>query len=74
MTGISARAVEITAPRMSLMPCILDEDPGQLDALAAVIAEMGYEPIPTSDPEEALRLVKRGRCRLKVRQQFVDVI
>jgi DNA-binding NtrC family response regulator len=25
---------------------------------------MGYEPIPTSDPEEALRLVKRGRCRL----------
>jgi DNA-binding NtrC family response regulator len=64
MIGISARAVEIAAPRMSLMPCILDEDPGQLGALAAVIAEMGYEPIPTSDPEEALRLVKRGRCRL----------
>jgi len=49
---------------MTLTPCILDEDPGQLDGLAAVIGEMGYEPIPTSDPEEALRLVKRGRCRL----------
>jgi len=49
---------------MSLTPCILDEDPGQLEGLAAVIGEMGYEPIPTTDPEEALRLVKHGRCRL----------
>ena len=49
---------------MALTPCILDEDPGQLEGLAAVIGEMGYEPIPTTDPEEALRLVRRGRCRL----------
>jgi DNA-binding NtrC family response regulator len=56
--------MEIGAPRMTLMPCILDDDPGQLEGLAAVIGEMGYQPIPTSDPEEALRLVKRGRCRL----------
>lgn len=56
--------VEIAAPRMALTPCILDEDPGQLEGLAAVIGEMGYEPIPTTDPEEALRLVRRGRCRL----------
>ncbi len=46
------------------MPCILDEDPGQLGGLAAVIGEMGYEPIPTMDPEEALGLVRRGQCRL----------
>ena len=32
--------------------------------LSAIIAEMGYESIATSDPEEALKLVKRGRCRL----------
>jgi len=32
--------------------------------LSAIIAEMGYESITTSDPEEALKLVKRGRCRL----------
>jgi len=25
---------------------------------------MGYEPIPTADPEEALRLVRTGRCQL----------
>jgi DNA-binding NtrC family response regulator len=56
--------MEIAAPRMRLMPCILDDDPGQLEGLAAVIGEMGYQPISTSDPEEALQLVKRGRCRL----------
>ena len=64
MTGLSTKPMENTAPRMALMPCILDDDPGQLEGLAAVIGEMGYQPIPTSDPEEALRLVKRGRCRL----------
>ena len=64
MTGISTKTVGIAAPRTSLTPCILDEDPGQLEGLAAVIGEMGYEPIPTTDPEEALRLVRRGRCRL----------
>jgi DNA-binding NtrC family response regulator len=64
VTGISTKTVEIAAPRMALTPCILDEDPGQLEGLAAVIGEMGYEPIPTTDPEEALRLVRRGRCRL----------
>ena len=64
MIGISTKTVEIAAPRTSLTPCILDEDPGQLEGLAAVIGEMGYEPIPTTDPEEALRPVRRGRCRL----------
>jgi DNA-binding NtrC family response regulator len=64
VTGLSTKPMEIAAPRMALMPCILDEDPGQLEGLAAVIGEMGYQPIPTSDPEVALRLVKRGRCRL----------
>src|SRR3989442_12983891 len=32
--------------------------------LAAVIADMGYAAIPTSDPEEALKLGKDGQCRL----------
>jgi DNA-binding NtrC family response regulator len=58
------KTVEIVAPRTSLTPCILDDDPAQLDMLAATICEMGYEPIPTTDPEEALRLVRVGRCRL----------
>ena len=60
----TSRTVEISAPKASLTPCVLDNDPRQLDLLCGVIAEMGYEPIPTSDPEEALQLVKRGRCRL----------
>jgi DNA-binding NtrC family response regulator len=55
---------EVTTLKTSLTPCILDDDQGQLDVLAAQIADMGYEPIATVDPEEALRLVRSGRCRL----------
>ncbi len=32
--------------------------------LAALIADIGYEPITTSSPAEALKLVQYGRCRL----------
>ena len=60
----STKTVEIVAPKSSLTPCILDDDPAQLEMLSAVIAEMGYEAIPTSDPEEALKLIKGGQCRL----------
>jgi two-component system response regulator HydG len=61
---VSTKTVEIVAPKSALTPCILDDDPAQLEILSAVIAEIGYEAIPTSDPEEALRLVKNGQCRL----------
>ena len=60
-----SKAVEIaTATKSSLTPCILDGDPEQLEMLSALVTEMGYEPIPTSDPEEALKMVRYGRCRL----------
>src|SRR5260221_13457415 len=62
----STKSVEIVTPRSALTPCILDDDPAQLEMLSAVIADMGYEAITTSDPEEALRLVKNGQCRLVV--------
>jgi len=32
--------------------------------LSAQIADMGYAPVATADPQEALRLVRSGRCRL----------
>jgi len=60
----STKTVEIVAPKSALTPCILDDDPAQLEMLAAVIADLGYEAISTSDPEEALKLVKNGQCRL----------
>jgi len=50
----STKSVEIVTPRSALTPCILDDDPAQLEMLSAVIADMGYEAITTSDPEEAL--------------------
>ena len=58
------KAVEDAARKSSLTPCILDDDPAQLEMLAALIADMGYESIVTSRAEEALRLVQDGRCRL----------
>src|SRR3989440_4245348 len=60
----SSRTAEIVAPKSSLTPCILDDDPAQLEMLSAVIADLGYEAVPTSNPEEALKLVKSGRCRI----------
>ena len=57
------KTAELTASKTSLTPCILDDDPGQLEMLTSLVASMGYEAIPTADPEEALKLIKRGRCR-----------
>jgi DNA-binding NtrC family response regulator len=53
-----------TAVKSSLIPCILDDDPAQLEVLSELVGEMGYEAICTADPEEALKLVRYGRCRL----------
>jgi DNA-binding NtrC family response regulator len=58
------KTTELIAPRKSFVPCILDDDPAQLDMLSSVIASLGYEAITTADPEEALKLIKRGHCRL----------
>src|SRR5579864_5067055 len=60
----SCKTVENASPQSSLTPCILDDDPGQLEMMSAQIAEMGYEAVATADPQEALRLVRSGRCRL----------
>jgi len=58
------KAVETSPAKSSLTPCILDDDPAQLEMLAALVASLGYEPITTASPEEALKLVQYGRCRL----------
>ncbi len=58
------KTTELIVARKSFVPCILDDDPAQLDMLSAVIAGLGYEAITTADPEEALKLIKRGHCRL----------
>src|SRR6266404_3971732 len=51
-------------PKSSLTPCILDDDPAQLEMLSELVASMGYEPVLTSNAAEALKLVQYGRCRL----------
>jgi DNA-binding NtrC family response regulator len=64
MAHAYSKTLEVSAPKSSLTPCILDDDPELLDTLATLVSEMGYEPIPTADPEEALKMVRYGRCRL----------
>jgi DNA-binding NtrC family response regulator len=59
-----SKALETAATKSSLTPCIFDSDPEQLDQLAGLVAEMGYNSVPTGDPEEALKMVRYGRCRL----------
>ena len=64
MTFATYKSVEVATLRTSLTPCIFDDEPHERDSLSALISDMGYEPIPTGDPEEALRLIRSGRCRL----------
>src|SRR5271154_5221871 len=59
-----SKAVELLSPKAVLTPCILDDDPAHLQTLLALVSSMGYDAIPTADPEEALQLVRVGRCRM----------
>jgi len=58
--NVESKTIEVVAPRSSLTPCILDDDPEQLSVLSEMISEMGYESLLTDDPEEAVRLVQSG--------------
>jgi DNA-binding NtrC family response regulator len=64
MASALPKTTELITSRKSFVPCILDDDPAQLEMLSSVIADLGYEAITTADSEEALTLIKRGRCRL----------
>src|SRR5690242_6477810 len=55
---------EVISSRTSLTPCILDDDPAQLEMLTALVASMGYDSVCTTDCQDALKLIQRGRCRL----------
>src|ERR1700722_6283167 len=62
--NVETKTMEVVAPRSSLTPCILDDDPEQLSLLSEMISEIGYESLLTDDPEEAVRLVQSGACRI----------
>jgi len=61
---VEAKTIEVLAPRSALTPCILDDDPEQLSLLSNMISEIGYESLLIDDPEEAVRLVQSGTCRV----------
>jgi DNA-binding NtrC family response regulator len=64
MAHANIKTVEILALKSALTPCILDENRAQLETLAALVEELGYESILTSDPQEALKCVRYSRSRL----------
>jgi DNA-binding NtrC family response regulator len=64
MAHAMTKSIEIATPKATLTPCILDDDPVQLDMLVEQVGCLGYAAIATSDPEEALRLIRIGRCRM----------
>ena len=64
MSYATYKTAEAPAVRSSMTPCIYDDNPAERDALNSLITDMGYEPVSTSDAEEALRLIRLGRCRL----------
>jgi DNA-binding NtrC family response regulator len=72
MTTAACKPIEVSTPRASLTPCVFDDDPIERDALSTLILDMGYEPISTSAPEEALRLIRVGRCRLVFASVHLD--
>jgi DNA-binding NtrC family response regulator len=69
MAHATTKTIELASPKTTLTPCILDDDPAQLDLMTEQVAILGYEAIPTSNPEEALRLIRTRRCRMV----FADV-
>lgn len=72
MTYATCKPVEVSTPHATLIPCIFDDDPAGRDSLSTLIFDMGYEPVATGESEEALRLIRLGRCRLVFASVHLD--
>ena len=45
MAQVYSRTVEIASPKSWLTPCLLEDDPVQLQGLSSVVTELGYDPV-----------------------------
>ena len=63
MAPSSVRTLELISPRAALTPCILDDDPAQLQLMTELVASAGFEAVAAADREEALQLLRSGRSR-----------
>jgi len=50
--------------RQSLRICVLDDDADQVKLLTTRLERAGFSPVGSSDPNEALHIVREGRCRV----------
>ncbi len=64
MAHASTRNLELITPPAELLPCVLDDDPGQLELMTELVASAGFESVATRNPEEALQLIRSGKSRL----------
>ena len=51
---LSVSSLELISPGALLTPCILDDDPAQLELMTELVASAGFEAVATTDPEEGL--------------------
>jgi DNA-binding NtrC family response regulator len=61
---VLTNTIEASTTKNLVTPCILDQDLEQRDALGALIEDLGYESVRTSDPEQALKCIREGRSRI----------
>ena len=64
MAHVLSNTKETSTTKNLVTPCILDEDPDQRDELGALIEDLGYASVKTSDRDEALQCIRDGRSRL----------
>jgi signal transduction histidine kinase/CheY-like chemotaxis protein len=57
--GAEARPAETAPPEARGVVLVVDDDPAVCDALASILRDAGYEPLPAADGREALALVQR---------------
>ena len=50
--------------RKNLSICVLDDDPDQVELSVELLENAGFEAVGTSDPQEALRKIELGGCRV----------
>jgi len=50
--------------RKNLSICVLDDDPNQVELSVELLENAGFQAVGTSDPQEALRKIELGGCRV----------
>ncbi len=62
--GALVEPADVGAVRKNLSICVLDDDPDQVEVVTARLEADGYSAVGTTNPEDALKKVQLGTCRV----------